>query len=146
LFYYNGTRSRGKANTKGFWQHFPIFMMVYMGLSVQNSIAVIQGLAGKSSAFVRTPKTNQMEGNDGYLQTRISWMTWMELAVFFYFLYGIAISFYLGDHFMLLFFLMISYGVGLVVYESVYPLIVQVKSKLPRLSVRLAVAEKRWKS
>ena len=37
---------------------FPIFLALSMGLSLHNSIAVLQGYWGKKSAFIRTPKFN----------------------------------------------------------------------------------------
>jgi len=35
---------------------FPIFLALSMGLSLHNSVAVIQGYLGRKSAFIRTPK------------------------------------------------------------------------------------------
>ncbi len=69
---------------------FPLFLALSMGLSLHNTVAVIQGWLGKKSAFVRTPKFNITGLKDSlwnrkYLARRISWTTSMEglLAVFF---------------------------------------------------------------
>jgi cellulose synthase/poly-beta-1,6-N-acetylglucosamine synthase-like glycosyltransferase len=124
LFYYQGNKSKDKESTSGFWKHLPLFLVVYMGLAVQNSIAVLQGLFGFSSPFIRTPKAsaaNKQGDNDAYAGSGFSWVTWLEIAVFIYFLFGIALSFYYADYFMLLFFVMISYGIGLVAFESIWP-------------------------
>lgn len=69
---------------------FPLFLALSMGLSLHNTVAVVQGWLGKKSAFVRTPKFNITGLTDSlwnrkYLSKRISWTTAMEglLAVFF---------------------------------------------------------------
>jgi len=37
---------------------FPLFLALSMGLSLHNTVAVIQGYIGKKSPFIRTPKFN----------------------------------------------------------------------------------------
>jgi hypothetical protein len=139
LVYYNGTMSNRK-NGNSFWTYYPAFLVIYMGLSVQNAIAVMQGLAGKASAFIRTPKASSATvAHNMYLERRVNWITLVELGVFFYFIYGISVSFYLGDYFMLLFFLMISYGVGFIVYESLRHLFKKPKTDTVPMAVKYAV-------
>ena len=123
LFYYNGAQSSDQPSRVAFFKNFPLFLVVYMGLSVQNAIAVVQGFLGSASVFVRTPKF-AVTGvqNNTYLKNAFSWINGLEVALLFYFLYGIYLSIYLNDYFMLLFFLMISYGLGFIVYQSLWPL------------------------
>jgi hypothetical protein len=129
-----------RKNGNSFWTYYPAFLVIYMGLSVQNAIAVMQGLAGKASAFIRTPKASSATvAHNMYLERRVNWITLVELGVFFYFIYGISVSFYLGDYFMLLFFLMISYGVGFIVYESLRHLFKKPKTDTVPMAVKYAV-------
>jgi cellulose synthase/poly-beta-1,6-N-acetylglucosamine synthase-like glycosyltransferase len=118
LFYYNGSRSSDQPGAVKFLTHYPLFLVIYMGLSVQNAIAVIQGFIGSRSVFVRTPKSQEGSSNNAYLKRRWNWINGLELAILCYFIFGIFLSIYLGDYFMMLFFLMIGYGLGVIVYQS----------------------------
>lgn len=120
LIYYNGTRSIRSPEKVKFFKHYPLFLVIYMGLSVQNALAVIQGLSGSQSAFIRTPKFSTTTVlHTSYLKRKINWITLLELAILCYFLYGIGLSIYLGDYFMLLFFIMIGCGLSYLVYQSI---------------------------
>lgn len=119
LIYYNGTRSIRSPEKVKFFKHYPLFLVIYMGLSVQNALAVIQGLSGSQSAFIRTPKFSTTVLHTSYLKRKINWITLLELAILCYFLYGIGLSIYLGDYFMLLFFIMIGCGLSYLVYQSI---------------------------
>ncbi len=77
---------------------FPLFLALSMGLSLHNSVAVLQGYRGKKSPFVRTPKFNIQSIKDrlqrnSYLKKRLSWTTIMEGLMALYFsgatVYGI---------------------------------------------------------
>lgn len=55
---------------------FPVFLALSMGLSLHNTMAVIQGYLGKRTAFVRTPKFNITQSrdrwqNNPYIRTKI---------------------------------------------------------------------------
>ena len=119
IFYYNGTKSAAHRGPVKFFSHYPLFLVIYMGLSVQNAVAVLQGLAGARSPFVRTPKFNS-NSNTTYLQRKITWINLAEAGILVYFICGIALSIYFNDYFMLLFFLMIGAGLGYIVYHSFF--------------------------
>jgi cellulose synthase/poly-beta-1,6-N-acetylglucosamine synthase-like glycosyltransferase len=118
-FIYYKSSSKPKKRDSKFFFHYTLFLVIYLAMSVQNAIAVLQGLFGVRSAFVRTPKFS-MHGNSAsaYLNKKINWITIFEIALLSYFLYAIGLSFYLDDYFLLLFFLMMSWGLGILVYES----------------------------
>jgi cellulose synthase/poly-beta-1,6-N-acetylglucosamine synthase-like glycosyltransferase len=119
LFFYNGTRTAKKPEAVPFFKHYPLFVIIYMALSVQNAIAVLQGLFGSGSVFVRTPKFNRNAGNKStYLRRKVNWLTITEAIILCYFLCGIGLSFYYGDYFMLLFFAMIGAGLAFIVFQS----------------------------
>ncbi len=131
LFYYNGTHSIRSQYPVQFFKHYPLFLVIYMGMSVQNAFAVLQGFLGSQSAFVRTPKFNTNTANQAsYLKRRINWVTLLEIAILCYFLYGIGLSLYLGDYFMMLFFIMIGCGLGYLVYQSILLLILRPTAKV----------------
>ena len=59
FFYWVANKQVQQANSKVyFFKTFPLFLSVSMGLSLHNAIAVIEGLLGFKSAFIRTPKFN----------------------------------------------------------------------------------------
>jgi cellulose synthase/poly-beta-1,6-N-acetylglucosamine synthase-like glycosyltransferase len=85
---------------------FSVFLAMSMGLGIHNTIAVIEGLMGKKSPFVRTPKFNITEQNDNwtkniYRMKNISILTYLEGASSLYFLFGIILSIHLNDYTMI---------------------------------------------
>ncbi len=122
LFYYNGTRSAQKQDDSSFWRTYPLFLVLYMGLAVQNSIAVLQGLFGSTSPFVRTPKFNAADPSTTTYHTRkLTGINYLEGGMLCYFLAGIALSFFIGDFFMLLFFVMMSAGLSFILFYGEAP-------------------------
>ncbi len=85
---------------------FPIFLSLSMGLGIHNSIAVFEGLIGKKSPFVRTPKFNITAKNKSwkknvYRMRSIGLLTTLEGLSSLYFLFGILLSIYLEDYTMI---------------------------------------------
>ncbi|RYF85927.1 MAG: glycosyltransferase [Chitinophagaceae bacterium] len=116
--YYASTPNSPKKGLR-FLTYYPLFLVVYLAMSVQNAIAVIQGFAGMKSAFHRTPKFNtQAAITNHYFNRKSGWMIYVEAAIFFYFIYGIGMSFYYGDFFLLFFFVLMCSGLMILVYQS----------------------------
>ncbi len=122
FFYWTSTAMNYENKTKGFLKFissFPIFLSVYMGLSLHNALAVCEGYAGKKSPFVRTPKFNLVE-NDGvwknskYISREINPLTYVELFLSVYFIAAIGIGIYLGDSGLLPFHIMLAFGYGVI--------------------------------
>ena len=113
-------------NTKSFLLTYPKFLIVSMGLSLHNGIAVVEGLLGRKTPFIRTPKFNvtlkgdSWKGND-YVKIKLSGTTILEGLLCLYFLAGLAAGFYLNDLGLLFFHLMLMLGFGGVFYYSVKP-------------------------
>lgn len=113
-------------NTKSFLFTYPKFLIVSMGLSLHNGIAVVEGLMGRKTPFIRTPKFNvslkgdSWKGND-YVKIKLSGITILEGLLCLYFLAGLAAGFYLNDLGLLFFHLMLMLGFGGVFYYSVKP-------------------------
>lgn len=102
-----------------FMYYFPLFLSFSMGLSFHNSIAVIEGYAGRKTPFVRTPKFNltKKAGNwkgTVYNKTKIKWVTVVEGLLSGYFIYGIFLCFSWSDFGMLPFFILLSLGFGVI--------------------------------
>jgi cellulose synthase/poly-beta-1,6-N-acetylglucosamine synthase-like glycosyltransferase len=103
---------------------FPLFLSFSMGLSLHNSIAVIQGLLGRKSAFVRTPKFNihHLQNNfkrGFYNAGKISNTTIMEGLLALYFLIAIIAGVDQGKTAFILYHLMLMIGFGSIFVYSV---------------------------
>lgn len=111
---------------KYFFKTFPFFLTVSMGLSLHNAFAVLEGLFGRKTPFIRTPKFNvtdhkkRWKGNI-YIKNHINLMTVMEGVLSIYFIFGIAFGIHLQDFGLILFHLMLAAGFGSVFYYSVRP-------------------------
>jgi hypothetical protein len=117
LIFYQGAKATG-GHAK-FSRYYPVFLVVYMALSVQNTLSVLRGLLGHRSAFIRTPKyANNKASATTYASFKKNGVHYMELAALLYFIGGIALSIYLEDPFYLLLFVMMVAGLLIVVGHS----------------------------
>ncbi len=78
---------------------FPVFAAGMIGLSVNNTWAVLQALVGKQTSFVRTPKfsaeifsagTSAAWWKSRYANTEIDQMAWVEVGLFAYSIGGLG--------------------------------------------------------
>jgi len=114
--------SFGKALYK-FVFLFTLFLALSMGLSLHNTVAVIQGYIGKKSPFVRTPKFNIKNLRDSfkkqkYLSKKLSWTTVVEGLLAVYFLGGVIGGFYIQNTTFLIFHLMLALGYGAIFFYT----------------------------
>ncbi|MEZ4849291.1 MAG: glycosyltransferase [Bacteroidia bacterium] len=108
-----------RAALKRFGIHFIPFLSLSMGLSLHNSVAVIQGFRGKKTPFIRTPKFNLKNRADKwnhvkYKSRKVKPGVYAELLMALYFGLGCFLSFYFKDFSVLPFFLMQFFGFGAV--------------------------------
>lgn len=137
LVFYKGQKENKDSR---FWRFYPVFMVVYMGLSVQNSLSVWQGFFGKASAFIRTPKyASQQAATTAYFLKKENRTLLAELVLFFYFLGGVGLSIYLQDYFYLLLFLFMLAGLGVLLYHSFFFRPFRWRFTLPRLFGRRSI-------
>lgn len=116
VFYY-GTQSTGKDTQ--FARYYPVFLLVYMGMSVQNTVAVLQGLFGRTSAFIRTPKFAANKGTaTAYLPRKVNAVHVLEVTLLLYYLCGISLCLYFGDMYFFILFVMMFCGTGLLVWQT----------------------------
>lgn len=126
-FYWLSMSHAEKGGLKSFFRFlykFPLFLSVSMGLSLHNSIAVIEGYLGRKTPFVRTPKFALKEksgtwANKRYLASKVNPLTIVEVLITFYFLAAIGYSIYLEDYGLLPFHIMLTLGFGVVSFYSV---------------------------
>jgi cellulose synthase/poly-beta-1,6-N-acetylglucosamine synthase-like glycosyltransferase len=119
----NQEKDFGKAVTK-FILLFPLFLALSMGLSLHNSVAVLQGYRGKKSPFVRTPKFNIKNISDSfkkqnYLTKKLTWTTIGEGILSLYFIAAVVGAFYIQNTTFVMFHLMLALGFGAIFVYSV---------------------------
>ena len=122
-FTYKKINGGGVANFLRYISMFFTFYTIAMGFSFQNSIAVLEGLIGKKSEFVRTPKFNiealkEKWKENIYISHKISKNTIVEGVLVLYFLFGIYSGYHLNDFGLLPFHLMLLIGYGYVFIKS----------------------------
>ncbi len=102
---------------------FFTFYAIAMGFSFQNSIAVLEGLLGKKSEFIRTPKLNietlkEKWKENSYISKRISKNTIVEGVLVVYFFFGLVSGIKLNDFGLFPLHLMLFLGFGYVFTQS----------------------------
>jgi cellulose synthase/poly-beta-1,6-N-acetylglucosamine synthase-like glycosyltransferase len=122
-FAYKNIHGGGFSNFIKFIGLFFTFYTIVMGFSFQNSIAVLEGLLGKKSDFVRTPKFNIEALKDkwkenSYLSKTISKNTIVEGLLAIYFIFGLYSGYKLNDFALYPFHLMLVIGYGFVFFKS----------------------------
>ncbi|MEQ1587826.1 MAG: cellulose synthase family protein [Cyclobacteriaceae bacterium] len=125
VFYWVATkRFYLESPRKTFFSLYPRFLIVSMGLSLHNGLAVLEGLIGRKTAFVRTPKfnvTNKKESllGNSYIRLQITGGALIEGLLSIYFIFGIAAGVWLRDGGLIFFHVMLALGFGSVFYFSV---------------------------
>jgi len=121
LFYGVPFLRTGTAHAGKFAVRFPMYATLMLGLSLHNTIAVLEGYAGRKTPFIRTPKFGDgAAGGSGwrgnaYLRRAGGWLLLAEVALLFYFLGGILLGIYLQDQSMMTLHAMLVAGYGMVV-------------------------------
>ncbi len=130
VFFYWTSERRKETSFLRFAIRFPSFLSVSMGLSLHNAIAVAEGYLGRKTPFVRTPKFNLKSSREDkiseniYLDRRLNPLFFLELLLALYFLFGILLSFQLGDFGLLPFHLLLFCGF---IYVSVVSILHSIK-------------------
>lgn len=126
IFYWTATQRFYPNANKKFFILFPAFLIVSMGLSLHNSIAVIEGWLGIKTPFIRTPKFNIVRKqdpwiNNTYLNPNFNLITLLEGFLCLYFIFGIIKGLQMHDNTLLLFHAMLALGFGSVFFLSIKP-------------------------
>ncbi|MFD2571621.1 cellulose synthase family protein [Spirosoma soli] len=129
-----------KENKAKLAWYFPMYSSLMMGLSLHNTIAVIEGYVGRKTPFIRTPKFNVKTAKDSwnankYVSRRITWLTVVEGLLALYFLGGLALAIYIDDFRMFFLHIMLMVGFGMVcIYSLVHAGRRSVGAPLPSVS------------
>ncbi|MDN3671020.1 glycosyltransferase family 2 protein [Echinicola jeungdonensis] len=113
-------KSKWKAMRDFIWE-WPFFLAVSMGMALHNSLAVLEGLFGKKSPFIRTPKFNLEKfknGKNQYLNWQKPWTTYGEGGLAILFLSMVILGFYLQNLIMVPFHFLLFLGYGMVFWQS----------------------------
>ena len=124
-YYWNSYRDKTEHKFKSFIRfvgRFFQFLVVSMGLSLSNTVAVIEGYLGIKSSFVRTPKFNvakksEFKGNK-YDKKSLSIINIMEGILMIVFGYTAVVRAVYGDFGMLPFHLMLACGYGVIFFST----------------------------
>lgn len=123
IVYWKSFRSihvNSKVNFFEFIFLFVSFFSAALGLSLHNSVAVLEGHFGKKSAFIRTPKLNNVLENNTYIKKQISVINILEVCLAAYFAFGIYSAFQLNEYGLLFFHVMLFLGFSFVSYKSIF--------------------------
>lgn len=129
VFYWTALyRKHGSVWQKArrFIPDFFLFLAMSMGLSLHNSLAVLEGYLGRKTPFIRTPKHNLVHRQDtwrrrAYTVSSLNPVTLLEGGLAIYFGYGIVLAFQLQDFGLLPFHSLLVLGFGSVfVYSLVH--------------------------
>ena len=120
---YKNIKGGGFKNFINYIGLFFTFYSIAMGFSYQNSLAVLQGLMGKKSEFVRTPKFNieslqEKWKENVYISKKISKNTIVEGLLVIYFLFGLYTGYKFNDYALFPFHLMLLFGYSYVFFNS----------------------------
>ena len=124
FYYYSAWRTANPDAAWGaFLLKFLLFLAVSMGLALHNTRAVVLGLAGRRSAFIRTPKLGLIRRQGTwqgrrYRTGRFDGLTVVEGLLTLYFLFGLGAGLYFRNYGLLPFHLLLTTGYGLVFYYS----------------------------
>jgi cellulose synthase/poly-beta-1,6-N-acetylglucosamine synthase-like glycosyltransferase len=126
------------------WQnrmiYFPVFLAGSMGFSVNNTKAVFEGLLGKKSEFVRTPKykiTGKQESWQGkkYVNKKLSFSTYIEAFMAVYCFVGVVIAIGTAQIAAVPFQLMFFGGFATVSYLSIRQVVVSNRINAQKLAL-----------
>lgn len=115
--------SAGAAVGRMIWT-FPVFMTLAMGLSLHNSLAVLEGWMGRESPFIRTPKRGSEDATGAlYRPEPVSPWVMLELGLAGLALWGLLWALSHGQLILAVFLSAQVLGFGLVSAKSVIPAI-----------------------
>jgi hypothetical protein len=96
-----------------------------MGLSLHNSLAILEGHFNKKSAFIRTPKFDISSSTDTwkgkmYINKKLSILNGIEILLFGYFIYGLYSAYLTQDFGLVIFHMMLTFGFGFISYKTIF--------------------------
>ncbi|MCS6918089.1 MAG: glycosyltransferase family 2 protein [Chitinophagales bacterium] len=140
LFFWTSYKAHHERETSllHFVKRYLLLLTVYLGLSLQNALAVLEGLLGRSTAFVRTPKFNvRRKGEEWrhnrYVTHRLGGSVVAEGLLGLFFAAAVLISVWRQEWMMVAFHLLLAIG-------FIWVFVVSLVHARRRLEVRVAQA------
>lgn len=104
---------------------FVAFFSIAMGLSVHNTLAILEGHFNKKSAFIRTPKFDISSSKDTwkgktYINKKLTILNGIEILLFGYFIYGLYSAYLTQDFGLVIFHLMLVFGFGFISFKTLF--------------------------
>ena len=99
----------------------PLVMSLGIGMAVNQTRAVVEGLFGRDVTFVRTPKAGDVDGGRAVVPAYLSevgWTPWVELGLAAYFAVSTGVVVAQGWYASLPFLLLFGFGFGYVGFGS----------------------------
>lgn len=123
ITYYVAYKELHKNDRYSFFKFIGLFLTFFsiaMGLSLHNSIAILEGHFGKKSEFIRTPKFNLGSSQESFQKSGVNWnyQLLLEMLLMLLFAFGIFSAFRIGSYSLLPFHLMMFFGFSYVVSAS----------------------------
>jgi hypothetical protein len=87
-----------------------------MGMSYNNTIAILKGIQGKKTTFIRTPKYSQSKADNPYLKDQKLRKYIPEFLLFIYFFLAFITGLYFKDFGFLIYHLLMLSGFGFVLF------------------------------
>lgn len=103
----------------------PSFLIITLGLSFHNAVAVVRGFMGEKTPFIRTPKYNILNAKDkwadkqNYVMRKIDWVTMLEGVLCLYFMSALLFAVVKGDYSLFILHLIAVLGFGYVFVYSI---------------------------
>jgi len=97
---------------------FPIAIVISLGMSYHNTRAILQGISGKKTAFIRTPKFSESSLNNHYKRKQRFNKYLPELLIFFYCLFASLSDLYFKDFGFLIYHVLMLSGFGIVLWSA----------------------------
>lgn len=104
------------ASIKEILSAFPIAIIVSMGMSYHNTIAILKGIQGQKTAFIRTPKFSESKRENSYLKSQKIRQYIPEVLLAIYFLLAAIAGLYFKDFGFLIYHLLMLSGFGFILY------------------------------
>ena len=107
-----------------YFKYYPLFVIFSLGFTLNNSLAVVEGLLGIKTPFVRTPKFNIVGANGNwkgnvYLNKKITWSTIIEGLLSLYFFGGILAGLFFHDYGLMFFHFLLTVGYAAIFFYSI---------------------------
>lgn len=97
---------------------FPLAMVLSLGMSYHNTRAILLGIKGKKTAFIRTPKVSDWGGSNPYLKRPAYIKYSPEFLLFLYFLFAACAGIYFKDFGFLIYHILMLSGFGFVLWSA----------------------------